>query len=590
MDHAAADAPGDRLTRFEVRDGMRIVWDAPIPMDDGIVLRADVFLPAAEGRYPVLMSHGPYAKGLAFQDGYPSAWRSLVAAHPDVAAGSTNAYQCWETVDPEKWTSHGYACVRVDSRGAGRSPGHMEVFSPRETRDYFACIEWAGTRPWSSGKVGLVGISYYAANQWQVAALQPPHLVAMCPWEGFADFYRDASHHGGIFMNFWDQWQDNQIAKVQHGIGERGHRSRVHGDLVAGPDTLSEAELRKNRTSPGTTFRAPLDGEVYRTRTPDWARIKTPFLSAASWGGQGLHPRGNFEGFTNAAAEQKWLEVHGLEHWTHFMTDYGRLLQKRFFDHFLKGEDNGWDREPRVILNVRRPDERFELRHEHEWPLARTVWTRLHLNAARLSLGAAPPGEDAQVSYQASGEGVTFRLPALAGETEICGPMALKLFVSSETADADLFVVVRVFRPDGREMVFNGTTDPHTPFAQGWLRLSHRKLDPDKSLPYRPFHSHDERQPLTPGMVYEADVEIWPSGLVVPPGYQIVVTVQGRDYEWPDGPGIRLSNFTYELRGCGPFLHDDPDDRRPEVFGGKVTIHTGPERGSCLLLPVIPSG
>ncbi len=183
-------------TRTEIRDGMRIEWDVPIPMDDGIVLRADVFRPVADGRYPVLLTYGPYAKGLAFQDGYPSAWERMVTQHPDVAAGSSNKYQNWEVVDPEKWVRHDYICVRVDSRGCGCSPGYIDHFSPRETRDFYDCIEWAGVQPWSNGKVGLNGISYYGINQWHVASLRPPHLAAMCIWEGAADWYRDMTHHG----------------------------------------------------------------------------------------------------------------------------------------------------------------------------------------------------------------------------------------------------------------------------------------------------------------------------------------------------------------------------------------------------------
>ena len=185
------------------RDGMRILWDVPITMDDGNVLRADVFLPAEPGEYPALLSYGPYAKGLPFQTGYPTAWETLTAEHPDVEAGSTNAYQNWEVVDPEKWTIHGYACVRVDSRGCGRSPGYIDHFSPRETADFKACVEWAADAPWSNGKIGTSGVSYFGMNQWQVAASRPRGLEAICVWEGSSDFYRDASHHGGILSTFW---------------------------------------------------------------------------------------------------------------------------------------------------------------------------------------------------------------------------------------------------------------------------------------------------------------------------------------------------------------------------------------------------
>ena len=173
----------------DVADGMRIAWDAPIPIDDGIVLRADIFRPIPDGAYPVLLSYGPYAKGMSFAASRPYAWKRLLDQHPEALARSSNKYQAWELPDPEIWVSDGYAVVRVDSRGAGRSPGIIDPWSPRETQDLDQCIAWAAAQPWCNGKVGLNGISYYAMNQYQVAALQPPHLCAICAWEGAGDHY-----------------------------------------------------------------------------------------------------------------------------------------------------------------------------------------------------------------------------------------------------------------------------------------------------------------------------------------------------------------------------------------------------------------
>jgi predicted acyl esterase len=574
----------------EARDGMRIDWDVPIRMDDGIVLRADISRPTGEGTSPVIRSYGPYGKWLHFEDLYTDQWRRMAQAHQDVTAGSTNRYQNWEAVDPEKWVPDGYACVRVDSRGAGRSPGYLDVWSAREAKDLYHCVEWAADQPWSSGKVGLNGISYYAMNQWQVAALQPPHLMAICIWEGAADYYRDLSHHGGILCTFGRTWFPSQVIRVQHGRGTRGWRSRMTGDWVSGPPTLTEEELGANRSDfDEDCWKNPLASDEYwRSRMPDWSRVKVPLFSAGNWGGQGLHPRGNFEGFVRAAAQQKWLEVHGLEHWTHFYTDYGVGLQKKFFGHFLKGEDTGWKNQPRVLLQVRHPGERFVERHEDEWPLARTQWTRLYLNPADASLVREPLAREGCVDYDGLGDGVTFLAPPLAEATEITGPIAAKLYVSSETTDADLFLVVRVFTPNMKELTFQGALDPHTPIAQGWLRASHRKLDPKLTLPYRPYHTHDERQPLTPGQVYELDVEVWPTCIVVPAGYRIGLTVRGRDYEYPGGPGAGLGTLGAVFTGCGPFRHDDPRDRPPEVFGRQVTLHCGPQRPAHVLLPIIP--
>ena len=574
--------------KSEIRDGMQVDWDVPITMDDGLVLRADVFRPVFKGRYPVILSYGPYAKGLAFQDGYPGAWQRMVAEHPDVAAGSSNLYQSWEVVDPEKWVPGGYACVRVDSRGAGRSPGFIDPFSPRETKDFHDCIEWAGVQPWSNGKVGLNGISYYGMNQWHVATLRPPHLAAMCVWEGSADWYRDMTHHGGILSTFWANWYDMQVKTVQYGLGSRGPRSRATGELVCGDETLPEAALAKNRCDFGESILAhPLDDDYHRARSPDWTKITVPLLSAANWGGQGLHPRGNFEGFVQAATKDKWLEAHGLEHWTHFYTDYGRLLQKRFFDYCLKGEKNGWERQPRVQLQVRHID-RFVERHENEWPIARTRWTKYHLNASTHGLSLRPADSNGTLTYEALGDGVTFLSAPLDRDTEVTGPLAARLFVSSSAPDADLFLVFRVFTPDLREVVFMGAIDPHTPVAQGWLRASHRELDPRLSNDYRPYHAHRRKQPLAPGEIVQLDVELWPTSIVAPAGHRLALTVRGRDYEWQKHTGATLTNFKNELLGCGPFLHDDPRDRPVDVFGGNVTLHAGPEHPSYILLPVIP--
>jgi hypothetical protein len=564
---------------------MKIDWDVPIRMDDGLELRADVFRPDSAGKVPALLSYGPYGKGLAFQEGYKTAWEIMARENPDVLAGSSNRYQNWEVVDPEKWVPEGYACVRIDSRGAGRSPGYLRHNNARETRDIHLSIEWTAKQAWCSGRVGMNGISYYASNQWRAAASQPPHLAAICVWEGWNDAYRDSARHGGIICSFRKNWQDMQVKTVQHGFAS-GKQNPNTGVPVCGDETFSEAQLEKNRENMWQEFLSrEMDGPYYRERSVDFSRVTVPLLSAANWGGQGLHTRGNFEGFVRSNSKNKWLEVHGGSHWAPFYTDYGVQLQRDFFDFFLKGRDNGWDRQSRVLLNVRSPGERFVMRSENEWPLARTRWTRYYLDPEGLALSPSEIGSSKSLTYDAMGEGITFSTPPLRGETEITGPSALKLFVSSSTADADLFAVLRVFDAAGKEVLFQGALDPKTPVGQGWLRASHRKLDRELSLPYRPYHTHDEKQPLKPGVPVELDIEIWPTCIVVPAGYRIALTVRGRDYEH-DGAAATLSNMKNPMKGCGPFTHEDPTDRPPALFGGKVTLHF--ERQPFLLLPVIP--
>lgn len=568
---------------------MQIDWDVEVPMDDGSVVRADVFRPAGEGRHPVLMSYGPYAKGLPFQDGYPVQWHSLVAAHPEILKGSSGRYANWETADPERWVPLGYICIRVDSRGAGRSPGVIDPFSPREAKDFHDCIEWAAGQPWSNGKIGLAGVSYYAATQWMVAATRPAHLAAICPFEGFSDYYRDACRHGGILNTFMKVWYPQQVENVQHGLGTRGRINPNTGVPISGPAELGDEEMRANRVDISALHLRSerITDSYYDGRRADLAAIDVPVLSCGNWGGHGLHLRGNVEGYLGAGSAQKWLELHGLEHWTEFYTDYGVALQKRFFDHFLKGEDNGWDREPPLKLQIRHAD-KFVERAEHEWPLARTEWTRLYLDAGQQALQPAPASTASHAAFDGMKGTVSFSTAPFEHDVEMTGPLAATLHIASTASDADLFVTVRAFAPDGKEHLVVGAVDPRAPLAQGWLRASHRKLDPQASRPYRPVHAHDVIEPLTPGSVYEVQVEIWPLCFVFPKGYRLVLTVGSSDFEH-DLPGPHPQIYGKEMRGCSVLLHDHEGDRTAERFAGQTTLYTGGPYASSLLLPVIPA-
>jgi predicted acyl esterase len=584
-------ATADRQSWSESRDGMRIDWDVPIPMDDGLVLRADVFRPDDDGRYPVILGAGPYGKWLAFQDEvWGGQWKMLCRHEPEILRLSSNRYQNYEFADPERFVPDGYALVRVDVRGTGRSPGFMDLLSTRETRDLYECIEWAGQQPWSTGRVGLSGVSYLAMNQWQVAELQPPHLAAICVWEGCSDYYREFVRHGGILSLFGDLWFDKYVLPVQHGLGERGWRSSINGQWVSGPSTLKDEELAANRRDWRRDVRAArlATDPFWTSRRPDFSKITTPLLSAANWGGQGLHLRGNVEGFLAARSPQKWLNVHVFEHWTEYYTRTGIALQKRFLGHFLKGEDTGWAAEPRVVMQVRHPIAPFAPRAATAWPLPETQWTRLHLDPSTSSLTADAPRAAGTVTVRGGSPGVTFLTPPLERDLLLIGPSAAKLRISSSGTDADLFLVLRLFGPDLKEVTFSGSNDPHTPMAHGWLRASARKLDPQRTLPHRPYHAHDEVQPLVAGQVYELDVEIWPTCIHAPAGYRLGLSIRGNDYEYPGDLGEGPGQIGQPARGVGPFRHVDPADRPPETASADVTLHIRPEAPAYVLLPVVP--
>ena len=546
-----------------------------VPVSDGHRLRANVCRPEQAGRFPVLMSLGIYGKDIHFADGYRPQWEKLQVLNPAIASdGSSGEHLRWEKIDPERWVPDGYVVISVDGRGSGQSPGYLDPFSPRETQDYYDAIEWAAAQPWSSGKVGLIGISYLSIKQWQVAALQPPHLAAICPWEGGCDLYRDWSHHGGIFSNlFPTAWWPRQVLPNQHGNGSTHHRDRETGSTTTGA-ALSEDLLRTNRANhPDDLLRHPLDDAWYRQRSPDLARITVPVFSAGNWGGSGLHLRGNVEGFLRAGSQEKWLDMHIGAHFGSFYLPAYVERQKRFFGHFLKGEATGWDREPMIRLEIRSP-EGVVPRYETEWPLARTEWQRHYLDAANHALVRTAPSAPATTSFLASGEGVTFFAESFSEPTEFTGPVMARLWISSSTTDADIFASLRLFAPDGREIVFVGASDTE-PVTRGWLRASHRKLDTAMSTDFRPYHSHDEIQKLEPGKAYPLDVEIWPTSIVCPPGHRLALTIQGRDYE---APGV-----------SGRILHNSEIDRPRGEFDGRTSILTGPDCESYLLLPHIPA-
>lgn len=518
---------------------LRVERDVEIPLRDGAHVVADVFRPDGPGEFGTIMTLGPYSKDIHFKD-----WSS---AFDYESLPERGPYMHWETVNPEWWTPQGYAVVRVDTRGTGKSPGRVRRLSDDEARDFHDCIEWAAAQPWSNGRVAVMGISYFAMNSWRVAAQQPPHLACIVPWEGAVDTYRDAGRHGGIYSNNFNQrWSRNV--------------RRHHGQSGAGENEAPPA--------PNELF----DESAYNI--PDLASIQVPVLSAGNWGGVGLHLRGNVEGYLGVASQHKMLEIHSGNHIGPFYSLEGRLFQKRFLDQWLYGIDTGIDREPPVKLAIRMDEERYFWRYENEWPIARTQWTSYYLDANDATLSQAPIDAPAAAEYAADQDAsaseacVRFQTPPFEHETEFTGPAKLRAWISSTSDDADLFVIVRKLDANGDEVRFPAQSGPAIPAAVGWLRASHRKLDPKRTTPYRPYHAHDEIDKLEPGEIVALEVEIWPTSVIFERGSRLVLEIASRD-----DPGL------------DPFLHTHPVDR---VQTGTVTVHTGSDHDSHLLLPLIP--
>jgi len=540
--------------------------DVDVPLRDGTRLKADVLRPDDRGRFPAILNLGPYQKD--------KLW-----VPPDDLAEKPNSLMNWETVNPEWWVPRGYAAVRIDARGTGKSPGQGEPWSFQESLDFHDAIEWAAGEPWCSGAIGLTGISYYAINQWFVANHQPPSLKAIIPWEGFADLYRDALYHGGILNLFMTNWF---VTHLCHHLIGRAARDN--------PDTFRINTLWR-------WVRNNLDTGAFRGEQAQWDRITLPLFSVGNWSGMGLHLRGNTEAFARAASKHKKLRIHSGTHVHPFYGEDARRDQLRFFDYWLKGIDNGVMDEPPVRLFIRHGNGEGEWREENEWPLARTQWTRLYLDLSEGAGGAANtgtlvasnPSQGGSRTYFASGltkggsssasstllaagalaagMGISFTTAPLEQDSEVTGPAAAVLYVSSSTEDMDLFLTLRNIDPAGRDVWEVGQQGQQVPVAKGWLRVSHRELDPDLSLPYRPYHRHRRRLLLQAGEIVRVEVEIWPTSMVFQRGHRIRLDIQPRD-------GVGSVHYTH--------YHADYN-------AGTNTIHAGGEHASYLLLPVIPA-
>jgi uncharacterized protein len=361
---------------------MLLEQNADVPVRDGAILHANVYRPNADGRFPVLMTFGPYGKDVPLREFMQEAWDRLNKTYPEILGASSCKHLVFERPDPEMWVPDGYVVINVDSRGAGKSPGRLDPNSPAEFRDFYDAIEWAGTQSWSSGKVGLLGISYYAAGQWFVAAMRPPHLAAILPWQGTYDFYRDRTRQDGIYASgFLKRWWHRSVLRNQHGNPDTECRDIYTGERVTGPATLSQAQLAANRTDYlGDVLAHPLNDSFYQDRTPDLSKIEYPALVIANWGGLGLHLRGTIRGYMGIASREKWLKIQSGSYFHTFLQPRNAAMQKRFFDRYLKGIDNDWENEPPVEVEIRGPGDTVKrVARSTAWPLPETQWTLFSL-------------------------------------------------------------------------------------------------------------------------------------------------------------------------------------------------------------------
>ena len=513
--------------------------DVPVVVRDGTTLRVNVVLPAGRGRFPVLMSAHPYGK-----DNLPQrrggGWRVSVQYRilRQTCAVRFSSLTGWEAPDPAWWAAQGYAVVNCDLRGAGTSAGTASLLSDQEGEDVYDLIEWAAAQPWSTGAVGMIGVSYLAISQWKAAALQPPGLKAICPWEGFTDAYRDLMRPGGIredgFVRLWSR-------------GLRRVRQRYR---------LTEQQRRH-----------PLRDEWWRGLAPALEKVTVPALICGSFSDNNLHSRGSFRGWERVGSTDRFLYTHRGGKWATFYSLEARAAQLRFFDRYLRGRDVPVL--PRVRLEVHESrDVVASVRAENSWPLDRTQWTPLYLTGA--GLAATPPAAAGCTTFGMRSRGACWEWTATA-DTELTGPMALRLWVEVHgTDDIDLFVGVEKWR--GRTYVpFEGSYGfGRDRITTGWLRASLRALDEHSSRPFDPVPAFIHRQPLAVEQVVPADLALGPSATVFRAGETLRLVVAGR-WLWPRNLLTGQFPAAYQK---GP--------------SGTCTLRWGPQHAARLLVPVIP--
>ena len=532
---------------YGVKKDARIVFEEDViaEMRDGIKLKTNVFRPDVEGRYPAILSLAPYGK-----HSYPP--DKQFERIPNVGSLPFSEFTGWEMPDPVFWVPNGYVVIGADCRATNECEGdHFAHFDSQISRDFHDLVEWAAQQNWCDGNVGGNGVSYLAATQWLGASEKPPHLKAIIPWEGFNDFYREHVTHGGIpdtnfFREIWGRRMNSETGFIAKGATTE--------------DIVAEQKQR------------PLMDDFWRSKHPDLKNIDTAVFAVASWATCGLHTRGSIEGFKQASSENKWLYGHGRKEWETYYAREGLEKQRKFFDCFLKGKENGMREIPRVCIEVRDHFYNGRERYFEDFPVPQTEYRPLFLDAADCSLNEQSVSEKSEERYSAlksDKQQDSTSWDYIFGEAiDLIGHIKLKLWVSTEGGDdLDLHVALKKIDKHGNEVFFPDFQHVERGLAaSGWLRVSHRELDEERSNIYQPWLKHKRLLKLSPQEVVSCEIEILPSATGFLKGDKLRLIVQGYDV----------------LNVFNRFKHEETVNR------GQHIIYTGGQYDSHLLVPVVP--
>lgn len=523
--------------------------DVAVPLRDGVTIHVDVFRPAGAEHVPVIVAWSPYGKGQGTS-------RSVMGIFGMVGLdnGIVSGLEKFEGPDPAYWCAQGYAICNPDIRGVADSEGDSVLWDRQEGRDCHDLIEWLAVQEWCTGKVAMSGTSYLAVSQWFTAAEQPPHLAAINPWEGVSDVYRDLVMRGGMpDTGFARQLQDNSF----YGKNRK-------------EDILTEAEHH------------PLVDELWEDKIPRFDQITVPAYVVASYSNT-LHTAGTFRAWRRMASTEKWLRIHNSQEWPDYYDEANVEDLRRFFDHYLKGEENGWEQTPRVrysVLDLEGGD-RIAVAAD-EFPPKDVTSTKYYLDGRSRTLVPAAPTDEVAAAYDVgSNPDLVSFVTRFDQETVLVGYPKARLWVEAGGADdMDLFVLVQKLDAYGTPLQ-QFTVPNHSAMAHdvtergasilrykgsdGRLRASARRLDETLSTETVPAHSFDRVEKLAPGEIVDIEIDLLPIGLAFHPGEQLRFVISGRHLLGTMMPGTR--EYT-------------------PANSGKHIIHTGGEHASYLQLPV----
>ena len=558
--------------------GIKRLTNVKIPMRDGIILVADIYLPVKEGKYPAIVALGGHGKVLLGAMGlnYSNKKEDVLNfedREDKYFEGNQDrlpAVESHGTANSVDWVPHGYALVRIDERGVGDSTGTFEQFSLQEAKDFYDSIEWTAQQPWCDGKVGTWGFSYWAMSQWGMAQLQPPSLKAIMPVFGSIDSYRDYTYNGGLF---------NHTVHVCELGGRENEWRYVDWPAITHANPFDDPQIY------GPEGSAVISPDMNKVTMPLWSVMPLEYFS--------INIRGSSEGYIHAASKNKKLTIAG-DSWSAYPYCPEFFKESRdFFDYWLKGIDNGVMDKPPVKVMIRTGGGGYFWQVENEWPIARTQYTRYFLNASPsswkgdglrndfLKISPDVPRKETAKTYSAEvnlkvdpgwSHGISFITEPMTEDVILAGYIKLGLWVASSSSDMDIVADIRIMDDDGSEVPYSmtfGYAGIHHPVTIGWLKVSHRKTDPAKSTVYRPWHTHlkSDYQPLKPGEVVPVEVEIWPTTLLIQKGRRLRLDIQPTD-GWDH-----------------PCLHDYDETYHK---GATNTIYTGPDYPSYIQLPEVP--